>query len=92
MVEKVSKSTFLGYPPKIGHFLDWAVLAGKTEYVAFKLLSHFVPNDGVSIIEGYMPLSIQEKVMSVLESRGVFVWLGMRFHRYQRLIGKKDWR
>ena len=65
----------------IGAFLDRVVRHKKTGYLAGKMLDKthgFTPGPGLSIIEGYMPISIQDKVMATLETRGCFVWVVVR--------------
>lgn len=77
------------YPKRIATFLDRMVKQDKGDYVAKLLLdpNHgFSPRGTVSVIDGYMPFSIQNEVLTRLEDKGFWVWIAMRLDRL-KLIG-----
>jgi hypothetical protein len=80
---------------RIGEFLDWSTTHGYSSYIAGKMLDEscgFVPNETLSVIEGYTPVVIQNKVAAALEVQGCIVWFAMRFDQYNIIKGVRNWR
>jgi len=84
-------------PGKIGKFLDTMVHNGKSATIAKLLLdeehgfspSHDAP---VSVIEGYMPIPIQQAVMGYLECMGFYVWVLTRREQFESVCRVPNWR
>jgi len=66
-------------PARIGRFWDWVLEEKGEDYLASLLLNPlhgFNPDSEISIIEGYVPLLAQRKVIEVLtKQKNFWVWI-----------------
>ena len=81
---------------KIGTFLDKAVKDGKGDVISQALLetikSRMSPEPTLLVIEGYMHMSIQRRIMDVLQQEGFHVWVATRPQMLDGISKAQNWR